>query len=334
MNQSFHTVVVAVSMLAPASMSCMASGADQHRFAVHADSHALIGPPPNQSCEGDFVLIGNNRYQSACSLAHASAVSAASALAVVEPGYLTVRSRATSGVGAPSESGAEAKYLDSITIHADSYEGISGEIHAKWLITLNATGTNMGPPNVGSAHAQCDLFLGSGSKPVEAWFASWNSTFGPGGVALNSYFVEVVRPVTIGTAIVIGCEGSAFTAAGGNRTVLANVGGGTGGLRGEAPVMGAVWAGMTIEGIEGLTEFTVESASGFDYSRPYVPPPQCVGDADHDGGRDFSDITSVLKHWGATYLPGEVGAGDANNDDEVDFSDITDVLTSFAIACP
>ncbi|MBL8745051.1 MAG: hypothetical protein JNK58_01705 [Phycisphaerae bacterium] len=63
-----------------------------------------------------------------------------------------------------------------------------------------------------------------------------------------------------------------------------------------------------------------------------VPPP-CVGDADGDGDRDFSDITSVLANFGAVYLPSLIGAGDADHNGVVDFSDITSVLANFGSPC-
>lgn len=60
-------------------------------------------------------------------------------------------------------------------------------------------------------------------------------------------------------------------------------------------------------------------------------PPTCLGDADGDLDRDFSDITSVLANFGQNgnpFIP-----GDANGDGSVDFSDITSVLANFGLAC-
>jgi hypothetical protein len=51
-----------------------------------------------------------------------------------------------------------------------------------------------------------------------------------------------------------------------------------------------------------------------------APSPR-PGDANGDGIVNFSDITSVLTNWGATYPVN--GPGDSNHDAAVNFSDIT-----------
>lgn len=60
----------------------------------------------------------------------------------------------------------------------------------------------------------------------------------------------------------------------------------------------------------------------------------CIGNANDATNVDFSDITSVLANFGATYSPGTLGPGDANYDLTVNFADITSVLANFASVCP
>lgn len=59
----------------------------------------------------------------------------------------------------------------------------------------------------------------------------------------------------------------------------------------------------------------------------------CPGDADSSGGINFSDITSTLAHWGASYLP-STGAGDADGNGVVEFADVTAALVAWGGACP
>lgn len=95
----------------------------------------------------------------------------------------------------------------------------------------------------------------------------------------------------------------------------------------RAPVDGSVSLGLfkpgAVMSVSGVTN--VPSAP--------PPPPFCPGDANGDGTVDFSDITSVLGNYGASYTPGSAGQGDANNDGVVDFGDITAVLGNFGVPC-
>ncbi|MBL8746550.1 MAG: hypothetical protein JNK58_09380 [Phycisphaerae bacterium] len=62
--------------------------------------------------------------------------------------------------------------------------------------------------------------------------------------------------------------------------------------------------------------------------RGSVLVPVIAGDANGDCVVDFSDITSVLSHYG-----GGGAAGDADNSGTVDFADITSVLSNWGAAC-
>lgn len=57
--------------------------------------------------------------------------------------------------------------------------------------------------------------------------------------------------------------------------------------------------------------------------------PQCQGDANRDGLVNFTDISSVLSHWG---LSGPLG--DSNYDSAVNFIDISTTLTNWGAVCP
>lgn len=59
----------------------------------------------------------------------------------------------------------------------------------------------------------------------------------------------------------------------------------------------------------------------------------CPGDADGDLRIAFSDITTVLQYWGASYSI-TTGIGDANGDGIVGFDDIMPVLMYFNTQCP
>lgn len=64
----------------------------------------------------------------------------------------------------------------------------------------------------------------------------------------------------------------------------------------------------------------------------FPPPPNCLGDADGDGDRDFADITAVLANFGNTGPPFMLG--DADGDGDVDFNDVTVILALFGQPCP
>lgn len=75
------------------------------------------------------------------------------------------------------------------------------------------------------------------------------------------------------------------------------------------------------------------------YRRPLdaddAPPIPCMGDANCNFLVNFSDITEVLGHWGATYTSGVFcGYGDANHNGTVNFADITVILVNFNDVCP
>lgn len=63
-----------------------------------------------------------------------------------------------------------------------------------------------------------------------------------------------------------------------------------------------------------------------------VPPAECPGDANGNGTVAFSDVTSILENWGATY-PGSTGPGDADHNGAVNFADITKVLENWGLVC-
>lgn len=64
-----------------------------------------------------------------------------------------------------------------------------------------------------------------------------------------------------------------------------------------------------------------------------VPPPRCQGDSNADGVVDFSDITTVLLHWGVIDGTFDPANGDANGDGLADFSDVTTILQHFTTLC-
>lgn len=70
------------------------------------------------------------------------------------------------------------------------------------------------------------------------------------------------------------------------------------------------------------------------YMNNLLSPAPCPGDADGNGVVDFSDITSVLGAWLASYGEGQTGPGDANRDGVVDFNDISNVLANWGGTCP
>lgn len=78
---------------------------------------------------------------------------------------------------------------------------------------------------------------------------------------------------------------------------------------------------------------TVNSVQGVTDAPAAPAPTFCVGDADGSGSVNFSDITTVLANFGATYTPGSAGAGDADDNGSVNFSDVTIVLANFGSAC-
>ncbi|MBL8746273.1 MAG: hypothetical protein JNK58_07960 [Phycisphaerae bacterium] len=91
------------------------------------------------------------------------------------------------------------------------------------------------------------------------------------------------------------------------------------------PTDGLVTAGLFMPGtptsLDGLTN--VPSA--------VPPPPHCMGDADGDNDRDFSDISTILANWDSSTRPGD--PGDSNADGIVDFADITATLAMFGQPC-
>lgn len=99
-----------------------------------------------------------------------------------------------------------------------------------------------------------------------------------------------------------------------------------------------------VEDATGLTGTNVTVDAGFrtggrafrlcpDLTTPPCGAPACCpGDADGSGSVNFSDITSVLANFGATYPSGQ-GAGDADCSLSVNFSDITSVLANFNSNC-
>lgn len=76
------------------------------------------------------------------------------------------------------------------------------------------------------------------------------------------------------------------------------------------------------QGTGGGFEFVLSVSSGL----------HCFGDANCDRTVNFSDISTVLTHWGEFY--GSTGLGDANQDGTVDFADITGVLENWNVPCP
>ena len=62
--------------------------------------------------------------------------------------------------------------------------------------------------------------------------------------------------------------------------------------------------------------------------------PICNGDANYDKSVNFSDITTTLGNWLASFAAGRSGLGDSNNDGVVNFSDITTTLGAFNNTCP
>ncbi|MDX2115877.1 MAG: PQQ-dependent sugar dehydrogenase [Planctomycetota bacterium] len=60
----------------------------------------------------------------------------------------------------------------------------------------------------------------------------------------------------------------------------------------------------------------------------------CTGDANNDGVRNFSDITSVLGAFNTNYGLCILGEGDADHNGIVNFGDVTAVLGAFATNCP
>lgn len=83
---------------------------------------------------------------------------------------------------------------------------------------------------------------------------------------------------------------------------------------------------------------TCDIAGGFstDLNNNGIPDDcgPCPGDSNGDRFVNFSDVTTVLASFGATYEPGSNGLGDANNDGNVEFSDITFLLANFGVNCP
>lgn len=64
-----------------------------------------------------------------------------------------------------------------------------------------------------------------------------------------------------------------------------------------------------------------------------VVPALCFGDADGDRTVNFSDVTAVLEHWGATAIDG-FSPGDSDHDGRVGFSDIGTVIANWRMTCP
>lgn len=61
--------------------------------------------------------------------------------------------------------------------------------------------------------------------------------------------------------------------------------------------------------------------------------PRCDGDADGDGTVTFSDITSVLMHFGNVYEAGSLELGDSDGNSVVNFGDISTTLLHWGTRC-
>ena len=58
-----------------------------------------------------------------------------------------------------------------------------------------------------------------------------------------------------------------------------------------------------------------------------------AGDANSDLVVDFSDVTSILSNFGASYAPGSNGPGDSDGDGVVQFADLSFTLANFGASC-
>ncbi len=88
-------------------------------------------------------------------------------------------------------------------------------------------------------------------------------------------------------------------------------------------------------GLESVVEAGVDAFALEGFLCDFMPP--CIGDASADGQVSFSDLTSVLLHWGAEYPaldPETSGPGDADFNGVVDFGDVTAVLENWLVLCP
>jgi hypothetical protein len=62
-------------------------------------------------------------------------------------------------------------------------------------------------------------------------------------------------------------------------------------------------------------------------------PPPCLGDLDHDGDVDLSDLAQLLAHYGAT-SGASYDDGDLDADGDVDLSDLAALLAAYGTTCP